>query len=132
MPNYVTSTGSNSIPVQLAHLRFQGIYQSGGVPDSPMEQSWLLQSHSKYPSKYAVCSPDDTNLKLLDRVVSGASFLNGSVFCVTLHIVDLWQYCVYMLYKIRSNPTHPLKLQYHSILNGTQYIMRPSSEPVEE
>ena len=39
MPNYVTSSGSNSILDQLTHLRAQGIYQSGGVPDSAMEQS---------------------------------------------------------------------------------------------
>ena len=38
MPNYVTS-GSNSILDQLTHLRAQGIYHSGGVPDSAMEQS---------------------------------------------------------------------------------------------
>ena len=39
MPNYVTASGSNSILDQLAHLRAQGIYQSGGVPDSAIEQS---------------------------------------------------------------------------------------------
>ena len=50
MPNYVTASGSNSILDQLTHLRAQVIYQSGGVPDSAMEQSQLLRSHSKYPS----------------------------------------------------------------------------------
>ena len=39
MPNYVTALGSNSILDQLTHLRAQGTYQSGGVPDSAMEQS---------------------------------------------------------------------------------------------
>ena len=39
MPNYVTASGSNSILDQLTHLRVQGIYRSGGVPDSAMEQS---------------------------------------------------------------------------------------------
>ena len=39
IPYYVTASGSNSILDQLAHLRAQGIYQSGGVPDSAMEQS---------------------------------------------------------------------------------------------
>ena len=39
MPNYVTASGSNSILDQLTHLRAQGIYHSGGVPDSAMEQS---------------------------------------------------------------------------------------------
>ena len=39
MPNYVTVSGSTSIFDQLTHLRAQGIYRSGGVPDSAMEQS---------------------------------------------------------------------------------------------
>ena len=39
MPNYVTASGSNSILDQLTHLRAQGIYHCGGVPDSAMEQS---------------------------------------------------------------------------------------------
>ena len=39
MPNYVTASGSNSILDQLTHLRAQGIYHSGGVPDLAMEQS---------------------------------------------------------------------------------------------
>ena len=37
MPNYVTASGSNTILDQLTHLRVQGIYYSGGVPDSAME-----------------------------------------------------------------------------------------------
>ena len=37
--NYVTASRSNSILDQLTHLRAQGINQSGGVPDSAMEQS---------------------------------------------------------------------------------------------
>ena len=39
MPNYVTASGSNNILDQLTHLRAQGIYQNGGVPDSATEQS---------------------------------------------------------------------------------------------
>ena len=39
MPNYVTASGSNTILDHLTHLRAQGIYQSGGVPDSAIEQS---------------------------------------------------------------------------------------------
>ena len=39
MPNYVTASGSNSILDQLTHLRAQGIYHNGGVPDSAMKQS---------------------------------------------------------------------------------------------
>ena len=39
MPNYVTGSGSNSILDRLTHLRAQGIYHNGGVPDSAMEQS---------------------------------------------------------------------------------------------
>ena len=46
-------------------------------------------------------------LKLLDRVVSGASFCTAGVYLgVILHIVDLWQY--YVLYKIRCNPGRPV------------------------
>ena len=35
------------------------------------------------------CSAADTHFRLLDRAVSGASFLTGVCFSVTLHIVDL-------------------------------------------
>ena len=41
--SYITAnlcaSGSNSILDQLTHLRAQGIYRRGGVPDSAMEQS---------------------------------------------------------------------------------------------
>ena len=43
------------------------------------------------------CSAADTHRKLLDRAVSGASFLTRGVFecdIMTLLIVDPWQYCV--------------------------------------
>ena len=40
------------------------------------------------------CSAADTHLKLLDRVVNGASFLTGGRLDVTFHIADLWQYYV--------------------------------------
>ena len=53
------------------------------------------------------CSAADTHLKLLERAVSGASFLTGRVFeCDISHrrsVAVLW-----MLYKIRCNPVHPL------------------------
>ena len=39
------------------------------------------------------CSAADKHLKLLGRAVSGARFLTGDCFGVTL-LVDLWQYCV--------------------------------------
>ena len=39
MPNYVTASGGNCILDQLTHLRAQGIFRTGGVPDSAMEQS---------------------------------------------------------------------------------------------
>ena len=39
MPNYVTTSWSNSILDQLTHLRGQGIYQSVGVPDSAIWSS---------------------------------------------------------------------------------------------
>ena len=53
------------------------------------------------------CSAADTHLKLLDHVVSGANFLTGGVFesdlahCRSVSVL-------YILYKIRCNPMHPL------------------------
>ena len=40
------------------------------------------------------CSAADTHLRLLNRVVSDASFLTAVCLSVTFHIVDLWQYYV--------------------------------------
>ena len=48
-----------------------------------------------------------THLKLLDRAVSGARFQTGGVFeCDISHRRSVAVLC--MLYKIRSNPMHPL------------------------
>ena len=53
------------------------------------------------------CSAADTHLRLLDRVVRGASFLTGGVFeCDLSHRGSVAVLC--MLYKIRCNPMHPL------------------------
>ena len=53
------------------------------------------------------CSAADTHLRLLDLVVSGASFLTGGVFeCDLAHRRSVAVLC--MLYKIRCNPMHPL------------------------
>ena len=53
------------------------------------------------------CSAADTCLKLLDRVVSDAQFLTGSVFkCDIAHPRSVAVLC--MLYKIRCNLMHPL------------------------
>ena len=53
------------------------------------------------------CSAADTHLKLLDRAVSGARFLNGGVFeCDIAHCRSVAVLC--MLYKIRCNPVYPL------------------------
>ena len=53
------------------------------------------------------CAAADTHLRLLDRVVSGASFLTGGVFkCDLAHRRSVAVLC--MLYKIRCNPMHPL------------------------
>ena len=53
------------------------------------------------------CSAADTHLTLLDCAVSGARFLTEGVFeCDIVHrrsVAVLW-----MLYKIRCNPMHPL------------------------
>ena len=51
--------------------------------------------------------PIHTLIKLLDRVVTGASFRTGGVFeCDVAHRRSVAVLC--MLYKIRCNPTHPL------------------------
>ena len=53
------------------------------------------------------CSAADTHLKLLDTVVSGASFLTGGAFeCDLAHRRSVAVLC--MLYKIRCKPMHPL------------------------
>ena len=53
------------------------------------------------------CSAADTHLRLLDRVVSGVSFLTGSVFeCDLAYLRSVAVLC--MLYKIRCNLMHPL------------------------
>ena len=40
------------------------------------------------------CSAANTHLKLLDRVVSGASFLTGVCVSMTLHSIDQWEHYV--------------------------------------
>ena len=51
-------------------------------------------------------SAADTNLKLLDRAVSGARFLTGGVFdCDIAHHRSVIVLC--MLYKIRCDPVNP-------------------------
>ena len=74
MPIYVAASGSNSILDQLIHLKAQGIYQSGGVPDSAMEQSYL---HSKllHVSKYQFAHIQGTNTLI---------FSNRALFTVYL------------------------------------------------
>ena len=53
------------------------------------------------------CSAADTHLKLLESVVSGASFLTSAVFeCDLVHRRSV--VVLRMLYKIRCNPLHPL------------------------
>ena len=49
------------------------------------------------------CSAADAHLRLLDRLVSGASFLTE---CDLAHRRSMAVLC--MLYKIRCNPMHPL------------------------
>ena len=53
------------------------------------------------------CSAADAHLRLLDRVVSGVSFLTGGVFeCDLAHRRSVAVLC--MLYEIRCDPMHPL------------------------
>ena len=56
------------------------------------------------------CSAADTHLKLLDRVVSGESFLTGAVIAHRRSVAVL---C--MLYKIRCSRMHPI----YGVLPGT-------------
>ena len=53
------------------------------------------------------CSAADTHLKQLERAVSGAQFLTRGVFeCDIAHRRSVA--VMFMLYKIRCNPVHPL------------------------
>ena len=53
------------------------------------------------------CLAAEAHLKLLDRVVSGASFFTGGEFeCDLAHHRPVAVLC--MLYEIRCNPMHPL------------------------
>ena len=53
------------------------------------------------------CSADDSHLKLLDRVVRSAGFLDGGdLECNLSHRRSVAELC--MLFKIGSNPVHPL------------------------
>ena len=57
------------------------------------------------------CSAADAHHKLLDHVVSDASFLTGGVFeCDLAHRRSVAVLC--MLYQIRCNPVHPLPVPY--------------------
>ena len=53
------------------------------------------------------CSAADSHLKLLDRVVRSAGFLAGGVLeCNLAPRQSVAELC--MLFKIKSNPVHPL------------------------
>ena len=53
------------------------------------------------------CSAADSHLKLLDRVVRSAGFLDGGVLdCNLAHRRSVAELC--MLFRIKSNPMHPL------------------------
>ena len=54
------------------------------------------------------CSPAVTHIKLLNRVGKKLVFKMGLCLSVTLLIVDLSQYVLCLLYKIKYNPMHPL------------------------
>ena len=63
------------------------------------------------------CSAANIHLKLLDRGVSGASFLTGGVFEYDLaHRRSVPVLC--MLYKIRCNPTHPVRRVSDPVFDG--------------
>ena len=53
------------------------------------------------------CSAADSHLKLLDRVVRSSGYLAGGVLeCNLTHRRSVAELC--MLFKIKSNPMHPL------------------------
>ena len=55
------------------------------------------------------CSAADTDLKLLDRAVSGARFLTGGVFeCWVWHCSSSIRGSTLLLYNIRCYPIHPM------------------------
>ena len=53
------------------------------------------------------CSAADTNLKLLDRAVSGASFITEGVFVCDIAHRSVAELSI--LYKVKCNPMHPLQ-----------------------
>ena len=67
----------------------------------------LCPASFEYCCSAVWCSAADTHLALLDRVVSGASFLTEVVFeCDLAHRRSVTILC--MLYNMRCNPMHPL------------------------
>ena len=81
------------------------------------------------------CSAADSHLKLLDRVVRITGFLAGGVLECNLAHHTLAEFC--MLYKIMSNPLHPLcsALPLPSVparvTSGAFVAHRHSFEPIE-
>ena len=70
------------------------------------------------------CSAADTQFKLLDRVVNGASFLTGGVFESDLaHRRSVAVLCI--LYTIRCKPMHPL----HGALAVPYVLVRVTRGP---
>ena len=70
----------------------------------------------------ARCSAADTHLKLLDHVVSGASFLTGVMFeCDLAHCRSVAVLCV--LYKIRCNP-YSSRCSTRAVCAGAGYTRR--------
>ena len=72
------------------------------------------------------CSAGDTHLRLLDCLVSGASFLTVGVFeCDLAHRWSVSVLC--MLYKIRCNPKNPLdRTSVHLAEIAYRYTYEPS------
>ena len=71
------------------------------------------------------CSAADTHLKLLNREISGASFLTGDVLeCDFAHRQSVAVLC--MLYKIGCNPLHPFFVLFlcHMWCAGAGYTLR--------
>ena len=75
--------------------------------DSNMIIEKHLRSVYRAASQRLWCSAHNAHLNLVDRVVSGASFLaSGVLHCTLSHRRSIEVLCI--LYEIRSNPMYPL------------------------
>ena len=103
---------------QIPHTEIHNVNNKNYIPEVfkagqnyiiKMEQRGFCKLINKKKIKFRIMEifAADTHLKLLDRVVSGASFLTGGVFEFDIAPCQFVA-VLCMLYKIRCNPMHPL------------------------